>query len=191
MPFDAETGEPSRLARRQRYASRLTSRLSARSGSTADARLIIESPSTRMKTMVQGVLRSASLVMAMVAAGCSRRYRQRCRPGGGHRVYDIGAHQRCRKYRSSCRNCSTVSMHICRQSPALAPDQGCIMIQAERVTERLAERRPGFSLPQDFYVDPAFFEADLEAVFGTDWLFACNACEIRRPGDYLTLDIGH
>jgi Rieske 2Fe-2S family protein len=54
----------------------------------------------------------------------------------------------------------------------------------------LGERRRGFSLPQAFYVDGDLFEADLEAVFETDWLFACNACEIPRPGDYLTLEIG-
>lgn len=64
------------------------------------------------------------------------------------------------------------------------------MIDAERVTALLAGRRSGFSLPQDFYVDDALFEADLEAVFGTDWLFACNACEIPRSGDYHTLEIG-
>lgn len=54
----------------------------------------------------------------------------------------------------------------------------------------LAARRPGFSLPGPFYTDPAVFQADLDAVFATDWIFACNACEVPRPGDYLTLAIG-
>jgi Rieske 2Fe-2S family protein len=60
----------------------------------------------------------------------------------------------------------------------------------DRVGGRLADRRQGFSLPQAFYIDEEFFQADLQAVFGTDWLFACNACEIRNPGDYVTLGIG-
>ncbi|HEV2677533.1 MAG TPA: aromatic ring-hydroxylating dioxygenase subunit alpha, partial [Aliidongia sp.] len=54
----------------------------------------------------------------------------------------------------------------------------------------LDERRSGFSLPRGFYCDEAVFKADLDAVFATDWLFACNVCEIKRPGDYLTLEIG-
>lgn len=59
-----------------------------------------------------------------------------------------------------------------------------------RIQALLDERRPGFSLPQAFYVDPVIFEADLEAVFAREWLFACNACEIKRPGDWITLEIG-
>jgi Rieske 2Fe-2S family protein len=60
----------------------------------------------------------------------------------------------------------------------------------ERVRTLLDQRRQGFSLPQAFYVDDEIFKADLAAVFATDWLFACNVCEIKRPGDYLTLEIG-
>lgn len=64
------------------------------------------------------------------------------------------------------------------------------MFDADRVAALLAERRTGFSLPQPFYVDEELFEADLAAVFETEWLFACNVCEIPKPGDYLTLEIG-
>jgi Rieske 2Fe-2S family protein len=54
----------------------------------------------------------------------------------------------------------------------------------------LAERRPGHSLPQAFYVNEDIFRMELEAVFASDWLFACNTCEIKAPGDFLTLEIG-
>lgn len=64
------------------------------------------------------------------------------------------------------------------------------MIELDRIVALLEERRAGYSLPQSFYMDEDLFEADLEAVFETEWLFACNACEIRKPGDYLTLEIG-
>lgn len=59
----------------------------------------------------------------------------------------------------------------------------------DRVRALVAERRPGFSLPRDFYVDEALFRVDQEAVFAAEWLFACNACEIAEPGDWLTLRI--
>jgi Rieske 2Fe-2S family protein len=64
------------------------------------------------------------------------------------------------------------------------------MIDRDRIRRLLAERREGFSLPQPFYVDPALHAADVAAVFETEWLFAGNACEIRRPGDYLAFEVG-
>lgn len=64
------------------------------------------------------------------------------------------------------------------------------MVDSDRIAALLAERRRGFSLPQAFYVADEVFEADLAAVFETEWLFACNACEIPHPGDYHTLEIG-
>ena len=64
------------------------------------------------------------------------------------------------------------------------------MVDAARIQELVAERREGFSLPQAFYTDEELYRADLEAVFEADWLFACNACEIKNVGEYLTLEIG-
>ncbi len=61
----------------------------------------------------------------------------------------------------------------------------------QRIASLLDERRPDHSLPRDFYVDDDIFEADLEAVFASDWLFACSVAEIKRPGDYITMEIGH
>ena len=60
----------------------------------------------------------------------------------------------------------------------------------DRVQALLHQRRQGYSLPQAFYVDEEMFQADLQAVFAADWLFACNTCEIKNPGDYITLAIG-
>jgi Rieske 2Fe-2S family protein len=59
-----------------------------------------------------------------------------------------------------------------------------------RLQSLLDVRRRGFSLPQAFYLDDDVFAADMEAVFGTEWLFACNACEIKRPGHWVTMEIG-
>ena len=63
-------------------------------------------------------------------------------------------------------------------------------MQKERIADLLAQRQPGYSLPRDFYVDEDMFRADMKAVYETDWLFACSATEIPRPGDYLTLQVG-
>ena len=60
----------------------------------------------------------------------------------------------------------------------------------DRIAQLLQDRKPGHSLPRDFYVDEEIFRADMKAVFETDWLFACNLAEIPRPGDYVTLQIG-
>lgn len=64
------------------------------------------------------------------------------------------------------------------------------MIGRNELEYLLAERREGWSLPQSFYVDPAMHEIDLAAIFETEWVFAGSTCEIKKPGDYLTLDIG-
>lgn len=60
----------------------------------------------------------------------------------------------------------------------------------DRLHSLLADYRSGYSLPQAFYLDEDIFKADL-AIFEREWLFACNAAEIKEPGDYLTLEIGN
>ena len=54
----------------------------------------------------------------------------------------------------------------------------------------LPERTPGWSLPAAYYTDERIFAAELEAVFGTGWLFAGHSCELTRPGDFLTFTLG-
>lgn len=53
----------------------------------------------------------------------------------------------------------------------------------------IKSRRSGWSLEQQFYVDQAIFALDMERVFRTGWLFAGHACEIKKPGDFLTYDV--
>lgn len=60
----------------------------------------------------------------------------------------------------------------------------------ERIAELLEQYRPGYSLPREFYLDEDIFRADIKAVFETDWIFACSAVEMPRPGDYITLTVG-
>ena len=46
----------------------------------------------------------------------------------------------------------------------------------------LKSRRPGWSLEQPFYTDPAIFKADMARVYRRGWLFAGHACQVARAG---------
>ncbi len=56
-------------------------------------------------------------------------------------------------------------------------------------TDLVRSRRLGWSLEQPFYVDPLYFQLDLDHVFRTGWLFAGHTCQIKEPGDYFCYDI--
>ena len=51
-------------------------------------------------------------------------------------------------------------------------------------------RREGYSLEQPFYIDPEYFKLDMELIWYRDWLFVGHDCEIPKPGNYFTLQIG-
>ncbi|HEV2431502.1 MAG TPA: aromatic ring-hydroxylating dioxygenase subunit alpha [Burkholderiales bacterium] len=53
----------------------------------------------------------------------------------------------------------------------------------------LAAYRPGWSLPRAFYSDETVYRADLEQIWRKGWLFAGHACELAKPGDWLTLQV--
>ena len=55
---------------------------------------------------------------------------------------------------------------------------------------RARAREEGTTLPRESYVDEAVFQADLDAVFLRGWLFAGHTCELPRPGDFFTFEIG-
>ena len=55
--------------------------------------------------------------------------------------------------------------------------------------ERLARRAVGWSLEQDFYVDPDIFQLDLNCVFRRGWLFAGHACQVAKPGQYFCYQV--
>ncbi len=64
------------------------------------------------------------------------------------------------------------------------------MLEDSDVLALLAERRPNHSLPRAFYTDPDIFRLDLERIWYRSWLFAIPACEIARPGNYVTHRVG-
>src|SRR5690606_6764020 len=54
----------------------------------------------------------------------------------------------------------------------------------------LERRRPGYSLEAPFYTSPDIFEADMQAVFERQWVFAASIAEIPEPGSYVTVEYG-
>lgn len=64
------------------------------------------------------------------------------------------------------------------------------MIDLKRVRQLFDARRPGYSLPQEFYTDPEIFEFDVEAIHSRCWLFVGLEAEIPLPGSYLAMSIG-
>ncbi len=63
--------------------------------------------------------------------------------------------------------------------------------QAEisRVASLVTQRRDGYSLERDFYVDEDVYRADVERIWRTSWLFAGHSAQIPVPGDYFTWEI--
>ncbi|SHI65813.1 aromatic ring-hydroxylating oxygenase subunit alpha [Wenxinia saemankumensis] len=54
----------------------------------------------------------------------------------------------------------------------------------------LAAHRPGHSLARPFYTDPDLYEADLQAIFYRDWLFAIPAAQLTKTGAYARMQVG-
>jgi len=59
-----------------------------------------------------------------------------------------------------------------------------------RLSELLAARRPGYSLPQALYTDADLYAHDVKAIFEAGWLFIGFECELPRPGNYLAMTVG-
>jgi Rieske 2Fe-2S family protein len=55
---------------------------------------------------------------------------------------------------------------------------------------QLHNRQAGYSLAQPFYNDPAFHALDMEYIWARCWLFIGHTCEVAKPGDYFTVQIG-
>lgn len=59
-----------------------------------------------------------------------------------------------------------------------------------RIAALACDHRPGFSLEQAFYTDPAIFKAELEFVWARQWIFVGHSSQIPQAGDYFTVEIG-
>ena len=64
------------------------------------------------------------------------------------------------------------------------------MLARNKMAEQLDVRRPGFTLERPFYVDPDYYQLDLEAIWYRSWLFVGHACEIKKRGQWVTAQVG-
>jgi Rieske 2Fe-2S family protein len=60
----------------------------------------------------------------------------------------------------------------------------------EKVLLALKGRRPNHTLPREFYVGDEVYQTDLEMLHYREWMFAGHDCELQKPGDYITFQIG-
>lgn len=54
----------------------------------------------------------------------------------------------------------------------------------------LRDQKPATSLAQPFYTDSALFQADLDLIWYSSWIFAASVAELAKPGAYVTLKVG-
>jgi Rieske 2Fe-2S family protein len=66
----------------------------------------------------------------------------------------------------------------------------CEATMRDNIKTLLKQRRPGYSLPRPFYVDPEVHQLDLDLIYYKQWLFAGHDCEMKQPGDYITMQVG-
>ena len=59
-----------------------------------------------------------------------------------------------------------------------------IPVWSSRIESLVRSRRPGWTLPQPFFVDSEIYRLDIKCVWRTGWLFAGHSCEIPQAGDY-------
>lgn len=60
----------------------------------------------------------------------------------------------------------------------------------DRAYALLLGRKPDWSLDQPFYVDPDFFQLEMELFFRRQWIFAAMTCEVPKAGDWVRIDLG-
>ena len=58
------------------------------------------------------------------------------------------------------------------------------------ILDRLQRRKHETALEREFYTGEEEYRVDLEMIWYRDWLFVGHDCEVPKPGNYLTVQIG-
>lgn len=57
------------------------------------------------------------------------------------------------------------------------------------IDELIARQKPGFSLEQRFYTDPAIYDLEIEKIVNRNWILAGHASQLPEPGDFKVLNV--
>jgi Rieske 2Fe-2S family protein len=61
---------------------------------------------------------------------------------------------------------------------------------ARSIDELIATQKPGYSLDQRFYTDPAIYELELDKIINRNWILAGHVSQLPAPGDFKVLNVG-
>ena len=64
------------------------------------------------------------------------------------------------------------------------------MLDSVLSTNHLAQLIEPGRIHRRLYTDPAIFDLEMERLFGRAWLFVGHESQIRKPGDFITTDLG-
>lgn len=64
------------------------------------------------------------------------------------------------------------------------------MLLDSEILNKILKQKENSSLEQQFYTDPDVFDLDMRQIFYREWLFAIPVCEIPKPGNFVTHQIG-
>ena len=62
-------------------------------------------------------------------------------------------------------------------------------IDSQAIDELIESQKPGYSLDQRFYTDPAIYELELERVISRNWFLAGHVSEVAEPGDFKVFNV--
>jgi Rieske 2Fe-2S family protein len=58
------------------------------------------------------------------------------------------------------------------------------------IDDLIAGQKPGHSLEQRFYTDPAIYDLEVEKIINRNWILAGHASQLPEPGDFKLLNVG-
>src|ERR1700722_14135800 len=64
------------------------------------------------------------------------------------------------------------------------------MVMLDRTRDDIGRLVEPGRVHRGVYTDPDIFELELERIFGRAWLFVGHTSQVRKPGDYITVDLG-
>lgn len=60
----------------------------------------------------------------------------------------------------------------------------------QSTVKHLSRRKPDYALDRELYTAAEVFHDDLKELYFKEWLFVTPACELAKPGNYVTYKVG-